>query len=177
MMSLAVLLILVQAAPVTDGQSGEVYASASVDKNGALAIRRADGVTVAVYKRRDQTRFETPRLSRDRRAVGAQAMYPNCCTSYDIPLGLVVYENGREHWFKGIGLSIFWWMFADEGRRIAYGQSTVHSSCGTHYELRDIRTERLIESVLVPDDFPSCPPAKPVRIPAWVQRLRDAPVR
>src|SRR6478752_6776379 len=119
----------------------EKYTAVSVDKNGALAIARHDGTTVAVYRRGEQTRFDKPRLSPDRTAVGAQAMYPNCCTSYDIPLRLVVYENGREHWFKGVGLSIFWWRFEDGGRRVAYGQSTVHASCGTHYELRDVRSE------------------------------------
>ena len=32
-------------------------------------------------------------------------------------------------------------------------------------------------AVLVLDDCPACPSAKAVRIPAWVQRLRVAPVR
>ena len=142
----------------------EKFTAASVDKNGALAIDRHDGPTIAVYKRGEQTRFDKPRLSPDRTAVGAQAMYPNCCTSYDIPLRLVVYENGREHWFKGVGLPIFWWRFED-------------SSCGTNYELRDVRSEQLVDAVLVPEEESSgCPPwpagTKPTRIPDWVKRLR-----
>jgi hypothetical protein len=103
-------------------------------------------------------------------------MYPNCCTSYDIPLGLVVYENGREHWFKGNGLPIFWWMFTDGGRAVAFGQTTVHFSCGTHYELRDVHSERLVDSVTVFDEVPGCPPLrptdKPVHVPEWVRRLQ-----
>jgi|SRR5215471_19363162 len=163
---------------VVSADTGERYIAVSVDRNGALAIRKADGRTVAVYKRRDQTTFDKPRLSPDRTAVAAQAMYPNCCTSYDIPLRLVVYEDGREHWFRsGEGLPIFWWRFEDGGRRVAYGSSTVHSGCGTNYELRDVRSETLIDSVLVPEDFVSCswpPGAKAVRIPAWAKRLIDA---
>jgi len=85
-------------------------------------------------------------------------------------------KNGREHWFKGVGLPIFWWRFEDGGRRVAYGQSTVHSSCGTNYELRDVRSEQLVDAVLVPEEESSgCPPwppgTKPTRIPDWVKRL------
>lgn len=105
-------------------------------------------------------------------------MYPNCCTSYDIPLQLVVYENGREHRFKGIGLSIFWWTFTDGGRRVAFGQATVHFSCVTHYELHDVPSERLVDSFDVPEDALNCPPLtpadKPVRVPEWVRRLQVA---
>jgi hypothetical protein len=60
-----------------------------VDKDSALAIRRGDGATVAVFELPGQTAFEKPPLSPDRKAVGAQAMYPNCCTPYDVPLRLV----------------------------------------------------------------------------------------
>ena len=180
---LAIALLVLQAgqaAPFAQesSEAGQTYVAVSVDKNGALAIRRADGATVAVFKLPGQTTFEKPRLSPDRKAVGAQAMYPNCCTSYDIPLRLVVYENGRVHSFNGDGLSIFWWMFTDGGRRVGFGQTTVHSSCGTHYELRDVRSERLVDSLNVPDEAPGCPPPKsgsaPVRLPEWVRRLQVA---
>jgi hypothetical protein len=161
--------------PQTGAAAGrETYAAVSVDRNGALAIRKADGGVVAVFKRRGQTGFEKPRLSPDRAAVGAQAMYPNCCTSYDIPLALVIYAQGREHWFRGIELPIFRWEFADDGRRVVYSQETVHFSCATHYELRDVDTERLIAQVTVPEAGRNCPPATPVRVPAWARRLADA---
>src|SRR4051794_32717741 len=70
MLPLALLVLSwLQAAPV---ESGEVYAAVSVDRNGALAITRADGSVIGVHKRRDQTTFEKPRLSREggRRRAG-----------------------------------------------------------------------------------------------------------
>jgi len=45
-------------------------------------------------------------------------MFGNCYTSYDIPLQLVVYAGGKVHRFKGVGLPIFQWGFADSGIRI-----------------------------------------------------------
>jgi len=79
----------------------------------------------------------------DRRAVGAQAMFGNCCTSYDIPLQLVIYSRGKTHRFEG-GLAIFDWHFADGGKRVAFSQQTVHFTCSVHWELRDTATERLV---------------------------------
>jgi hypothetical protein len=84
------------------------------------------------------------------------------------------------HRFRGIGLAIFTWQFADAGTHVAYGQAVLHASCSTHYELRDIRTERLIDSldVLEPDSGPPlCEDslsAPPVKIPKWVSNLLGA---
>jgi hypothetical protein len=36
------------------------------------------------------------------------------------------------------------------GARVAYGQEPVHFGRAIHYELRDVRTERLIEAVDTP---------------------------
>ena len=182
MRTLAVTLLVLQAAqappPVSDGAGRESYAAVSVDKNGALAIRKADGSIAAVYRRPKQTAFEDARLSPDRGAVGAQAMYPNCCGSYDLALRLVVYENGREHWFKGTDLPIFRWTFVEGGHRIAFAQAPVHFGCGAHYELRDVRTERLIDEANVSDEAPGCPAPKPgderVQVPAWARSLERA---
>lgn len=150
----------------------ETYVSATVDSKGDLAITKADGRVVVVRKERDQTTYSTPVVSRNGGAVGAQAMFANCCTSYDIPLRLVVYAAGKVHRFKGSGVPIFQWGFADREGAVAYGQETVHFSCSTHYELRDIATERLIDSVDVPQPCGEDTDPKPVEIPNWVADLR-----
>src|SRR5687768_12320098 len=123
--------------PAAHGAQVEKYAAASVDANGNLVILKTNGETVTVRKYGEQTSFSAPRISSGGTAVGAQAMFANCCTSYDIPLQLVVYADGRVHRFKGVSLPIFQWDFADGGARIAYGQEAVHFSCETHYELRE----------------------------------------
>lgn len=149
----------------------EVYRSAAIGAKGSLVITRSDRKVIVVPKTGEQTAFAEPRLSVDRTAVGAQAQFPNCCTSYDIPLHLVVYADGRAHRFKGIGLPIFQWHFADGGTRVAYSQETVHSSCATHYELREIRSERLIDSI----DIPAAPCGEGLsrgrKVPKWVTAL------
>ena len=51
-----------------------------------------------------------------------------CCTSYDIPLQLVIHSGGVTHRFEG-GLAIFDWHFADGGRRVVFSQQTVPFAC------------------------------------------------
>jgi hypothetical protein len=98
-------------------------------------------------------------------------MFRNCCTSYDVPLQLVVYSSGKAHRFTGDGSPIFQWAFADSGTRIAYGQEPVHFACATHYELRDIESGRLVDSVDVPQSCGQRPDPQPVMIPDWVAKL------
>ena len=164
--------VAVTQTPARRGARPETYSSAAVDADGNLAIVKSSGQTVIVRKEGEQTSFSPPLISSANIAVGAQAMFANCCTSYDIPLQLVVYAEGRVHRFKGVGLPIFEWGFVDAGTRIAYGQETVHFSCATHYELREIASERLIESVDVPQPCGQIPDPTPIKIPEWVASLR-----
>ncbi len=151
----------------------ETYDSATIDADGNLVIVKTGGQSVLVRKEGEQTGFSKPTISEARTAVATQAMFGNCCTSYDIPLQLVVYAGGKLHRFEGVGLPIFQWGFVDTGRRIAYGQEPVHFACTTHYELRDIESERLIEEVDVPQSCGEMPEPKPVKTPDWVARLNS----
>jgi hypothetical protein len=157
--------------PVSQALRVESYESAAIDANGNLAIMTTGGQTVTVRKEGEQTSFSAPVVSVSKRAVGAQAMFANCCTSYDIPLQLVVYAAGKVHRFTGRSLPIFEWAFVDGGARIAYGQQSVHFGCETHYEFRDIESERLIEAVDIPQPCGLEPDPKPVRIPPWVAEV------
>jgi hypothetical protein len=96
----------------------ETYNSATIDANGDLAIVTTSGQSVLIRKEVEQTAFSAPLISAAKTAVAAQAMFGNCYTSYDIPLQLVVYAGGKVHRFKGVGLPIFQWGFADSGIRI-----------------------------------------------------------
>ena len=156
----------------TSGSTGaETIASATIDAEGQLLIAKTNGQRVVVRQEPEQTSFSPPTISLARTAVGTQAMFGNCCTSYDIPLQLVVYADGRVHRFKGVGLPIFQWGFADAGTRIAYGQEPVHFGCSIHYELRDIASERLIDEVDLPQPCGLVPNPPPVKIPGWVANL------
>jgi hypothetical protein len=157
--------------PVSRESRLERYESAAIDADSNLAIVTANGPTVTVRKGVGQTSFSAPVLASSGAAVGAQAMFPNCCTSYDIPLQLVIYAAGKVHRFTGVNLPIFQWAFADDGTRVAYGQEPVHFGCATHYELRDIESERLIEAVDIPQPCGQIPNPKPATIPQWVADL------
>jgi hypothetical protein len=180
MKTVTVLAIVLSVQPSTSsmrerlpGQQPETYDSAKTDGQGNLVISTSRGRTILVPKEGEQSSFARPVLSTARTAVGAQAEYPNCCTSYDIPLQLVIYAGGKVHRFKGNGLPIFWWHFADSGSRIAFGQTTVHFGCEIHYELRDIQTERLVATADIPEpcgQFPNPPVVEP---PQWVVALRS----
>jgi hypothetical protein len=151
----------------------ETYQSAAIDGAGNLVITRSDGQFVVLRKQGEQTSFSPPLVSSARTAVAAQAMFSNCCTSYDNPLELVVYANGRVHRFEGIGQPIFDWGFANGGTRIAFGQQPVHFGCSIHYELRDIASERLIDSADVrqPCGLDGPEPFKPDKVPQWITDL------
>ena len=162
-------------------QRSEVYAAATLGNDGDLHIMTTNGREIVVAKSDDkrsvetqQVYFEKPVLSNDRRAVGSRAFYPNCCTSYEIPLALVVYADGRTHRFTGSDLPIFLWHFADDGALVAFGQEPVHFGCSVHYELREIRTERLIDSVDVPQPCGQDTNPQPVKVPRWVTELEQS---
>jgi hypothetical protein len=159
--------------PSTGTRQAETYEAASVDAAGNLVIVTSDRKSIVVSKEDEQSSFAEPVLSSDRTAVGAQAEFPNCCTSYDIPLQLVVYANGKPHRFTGVGLPIFQWHFADGGTRVAFGQEPVHFACSIHYELRDIESERLLDSADVPEPCGQDPNPAAVSVPIWVSDLKS----
>lgn len=181
MIALALALVTLQAAAQTQRSpravpaSPETYQSVDIDADGNLRILTVDGKTIVVPKGGapkgaesigPQTAFEKPVLSDDRHAVGAQAMFKNCCTSYDIPLQLVIYSRGKTHRFEG--LPIFDWHFADGGRRVVFSQQTVHFACSVHWELRDVATERRLALADIPEPCGEIPDARPVKVPKWV---------
>jgi hypothetical protein len=179
------VVVLIAASSVGVGtaqeQRGELYTAATLGSDGDLHITTTNGREIVVPKSDDnrpvetqQAYFEKPELSINQRAVGSRAFYRNCCTSYEIPLALVVYADGRTHRFTGSGLPIFLWHFADAGTLIAFGQEPVHFGCSVHYELREIRSERLVDSADVPEPCGQDPNPQPVKVPDWVNKLEQS---
>jgi hypothetical protein len=179
---LAIALITVKASQPSGSRqaataSTDTYESVSIDTDGNLRVLTSDQRTIIVPKGGrskagdslgNQQAFEKPVLSEDRRAVGAQAMFRNCCTSYDVPLQLVIYSSGKTHRFEG-GLAIFDWHFADGGRRVVFSQQSVHFSCSVHWELRDVASERLLDKADIPQACGQIPDRPSVQVPKWVK--------
>src|SRR5262245_16461538 len=87
------------------------YVRASIDEGGALRILTSDGRTVVPSKEPEQVGFDKVAISPDGSAVGWLALFPNCCTSYPIPLKLVGYSAGKQRTFTGFGLPGWQWPF------------------------------------------------------------------
>jgi hypothetical protein len=155
----------------------ETYVRATVGRSGQLRIVTAAGRVILPRRltRQDvfgrQVGFDKVAISRDRRTIGWLAEYPNCCTSYPIPLALVLYSNGRTRTLTGIGLPIWQWCFEADGKHVAFEQETVHGGIGIHYELRDVATGRLIEEYNPPRDSDPNAGLTPKDVPNWVTQL------
>lgn len=127
-------------APVT----AQTYVQATVDARGQLHILTQDRREIVPKKEPEQVGFDLPQISPDDHAVGWLEMYPNCCTSYPIPLALVIYAHGKLRKYRGSGLPVWQWRFEAQGKQVAFEQETVHGGMGVHYELHDVKTGRLL---------------------------------
>ena len=120
------------------------YVRAVVDEAGALRILTSDGRTIVQTKEPEQVGFDEVAVSPDGQSVGWLALFPNCCTSYPIPLKLMVYSAGKLRPFMGTGLPVWRWHFTGGGKQVAFSQETVHGGFGAHYELRDVGSGRRV---------------------------------
>ena len=123
----------------------ETYRRADIDTLGQLRIITVDGRHIDPRKDGDQVAFDQVTVSADHRSVGWVALYPNCCTSYPIPLKLIVLTDGRTRTLAGNGLPVWRWSFFADGKRIAFRQAPIHGEDHSHFELRDLRTGRLVD--------------------------------
>jgi hypothetical protein len=144
--------------------AAERYVQAVVDQSGQLRIVTKDRREIVPKKEPEQVGFEMAAISPDRRTVGWLALYPNCCTSYPIPLKLVIYARGKVRTFSGNGLPVWRWCFDATGKQLAFEQETVHGGIGVHYELRDVASGRLLAEYNPDPDVPGEPPR-------WVAEL------
>ena len=122
------------------------YRQASIDRTGRLHIVASDGREIVVPKDSDQVAFDQVAISADRRAIGWLTLHPDCCTSYPVPLALVVLRDGKRRTFTGDGLPVWRWAFSADGQRVAYRTAPVHGDAGVRLELRDIGTGGLVGS-------------------------------
>jgi len=126
--------------------SAQTYSRADVDTSGQLRIVMSTGREIHPPPDSGQAGVDRVAISPDGRAVGWLVLFPNCCTSYPIPLRLVVLVAGKKRTIRGNGLPIWEWKFSEDGRYVAIRQAPVHGDAPQHYELRDVRSGRLADS-------------------------------
>jgi hypothetical protein len=142
----------------------KTIAHATIDPSGEVRITYSDGRERIVPKLKEEAAFERPRIAQDRRTVGWLADYPNCCTSYPIPMVLVIYRDGGVLRSIFAGMPIWHWIFLAGGTRVAIYTDTVHSGLDPNYELRDVNSGRIVAS---------WDPSSPRVQPEWVKLLES----
>jgi hypothetical protein len=88
--------------------------------------------------------FSGVQLAEDRRTLGWTIDVEDCCTSYAIPMGLIVFRNKHVlHTFYP-GLEVWEWMFVQRGVRVAVVSGPTHGTDVGDHRLYDVRTGKLI---------------------------------
>jgi|GEM_PF-935372 len=156
------------------GVQARKVTSAVVGKDGLVHIRRGDGTEFVAPRETSPVRLadtddmqvsvEAPVIAKDGRTVGWLANFPNCCTSYPIPLVIVIYRDGGilRRIRPSVELPIWKWIFADAGSRVAYYSETVHSGMGRRSELREVASGKLLDEWY---------PGKNKTLPKWAERF------
>jgi hypothetical protein len=146
-------------ATLTDG--ADTYLGARWDADAVIVTMR-DHRQLVVAKDAEQVGLEQAAVSSDQSAVGWLATYPNCCTSYPVPLKLMVFSGGQLRVFAPNELPVWYWAFRNGSREVCYQQETVHGGLGVRYELRDVTTGKLLAHFEPEQGIPK---------PGWVQEL------
>ncbi len=118
-----------------------------MDSTSARHIVRRDGKDVVVPKQKDEVDSSAPVIADDNQSVGWLVYYKNCCTSYPIPLMLLIYRPANPILRLGGGMMICAWHFVAGGKQVTFYTDTVHGGFAPHYELHDVRTGRLVEKL------------------------------
>jgi hypothetical protein len=116
-----------------------------IDSEGRVHIVQSDGQEVVPPKEKDQVSVASARLAGNKLEAGWLVEFANCCTSYPIPLTLIIYRPGKPLERFGNGMMIADWHFEAGGKQVAFSTNTVHGDLVPQYELRDTSTGRLLD--------------------------------
>lgn len=167
----AACVTLTLAAGLQAAQERFVRAEENDDHDLVLTTSGGERIVVAKSDRKwadeKQVGFQNIAISRDGTAVGWVDLYPNCCTSYPVPILLEVYKAGKRHTFDP-AIAPWHWCFVDGSARVAAISSTVHGPQNEVIELWDISTgsKRGDFTWMDGESYP--------RAPAWVIGVRRA---
>jgi hypothetical protein len=91
--------------------------------------------------------FADVELARDQQTLGWTVDVQNCCTSYSIPISVVVFRNKRVlHTFEQ-GQMVWSWMFLDDGRQVAVVFGPTHGPEVGDYRLYEVKTGSMVSEV------------------------------
>ena len=119
---------------------------AKVDIDSARRVHVVDssGHEASPPASKGQVSCSSAKIADDKHTAGWLAEYENPNNSYPLPLALVIFRNGAIVREIGIGQSIWDWKFAKAGSEVAFWTGPTHGDFVPHFELRDVRTGRLL---------------------------------
>jgi|SRR5664279_444023 len=130
---------------------------------GTVHLVDSHGTDIVPPKITGQKSCDSPRISADKQTAGWQANLENCCTSYDIPLTLVLYRAGNIVQTIAPGQMIYDWQFWTNDK-VAISSGPTHGDFGRHLGLYDVATGKLLKEWMGEQgDTP----------PAWGRDLRQ----
>jgi hypothetical protein len=146
------------------------YRNAQVgDEGSRLTLFTSSGRQFSAKKLPGQVGFDKARVSDNGKHVAWLALYSNCCTSYPIPLKLIVLDGeNKMRTFSGNGQSIFDWCFLGNGTEVAYRQGPLHFTNYQHFERRRLSDGKLLAQYDYPDEEAEHERARK-QAPSWVQ--------
>ena len=155
----------------------ERYVEVAVSADGTVSITTDDGRRITPARVDPGLDGFEPAgatqaaVAPDHQSVGWLALYDWCCTSYPIPLQLIILTNGRSLALSGeAGEPIWFWRFQDGGRRIAFREETPHGEMRRHYELWDVLSGKRIADYRPEYDENGHDVGRPNE-PRWVKAL------
>jgi len=111
---------------------------------GTVHLVDSHGTDIVPPKITDQKSCNLPRTSADKQTAGWQVNFENCCTSYDIPLTLVLYRAGKIVQTIAAGQMIYDWQFWANDK-VAISSGPTHGDFGRHLGLYDVTTGKLLK--------------------------------
>jgi hypothetical protein len=113
--------------------------------------------------------FSGVELAQDRQTLGWTINVQNCCTSYSIPLSVVVFQHKQVLHTFDQGQMVWSWMFFDGGNQVAVVFGPTHGPEVGNYQLYDVKTGTLLSEVWGDADTQSLK----TDAPDWAKRLQD----
>jgi hypothetical protein len=160
------------------GTPADRYTSVEVNAYGSVTVSTEDGrhitpapVAPVIEGFKNVGAIEAA-ISPDHQSVGWLAEFENCCTSYPLPLKLVILHNSRLHVLAG-NAAIWFWSFQDGGKRVAAREELPHGEEGVHYDLWDVASGKRVADYTPQYDYAGHTIGRPNE-PAWVKALDAA---
>lgn len=151
------------------------YTSAVVSNEGSVLNIHADSTNISI-PRTEPTHegFSNPKVSSDGHLVGWLELHSNCCTSYPIPLSLIIFAQGKIIQRFQEGLPIWGWSFEQHNSAVAYRQRPTHGNAMVEYKLRRVRDGKLLGHFeCYSDEIPFSSVSVAEHVPAWVWSIAE----